>query len=232
MAEASQQLLGAKNDCGYGFESDDRQHKPSLKLERVLYGPTAVNQRKCRRISNFSRFISLAALTAVIYITYPVFISFDVIGGTRSLCLPHPGWPHNEHPIEFWENIAISYPKAERAKEWSRYYTSGPHLGGKNYSQALWTKKRLEEFGFETKIESYDMYVSYPLGHRLALLEKGEHDHKFKVKYEATLEEPVLEKDPTTGLKDRIPTFHGYSARFLFHSVILLLSTNFLQVAM
>lgn len=50
------------------------------------------------------------------------------------------------------------------------------------------------------------MYLNYPLDHRLALLESGE------VKFEATLEEPVLEQDATTGLDDRIPVFHGYSA--------------------
>jgi N-acetylated-alpha-linked acidic dipeptidase len=35
---------------------------------------------------------------------------------------------------------------------------------------------------------------------------------KWKVKYEAVLEEDVLEEDSTSGLKDRIPTFHGFSA--------------------
>jgi len=50
------------------------------------------------------------------------------------------------------------------------------------------------------------VYINYPLDHRLALLEDG------KVSFEATLEEDVLEEDPTTGLEDRIPTFHGYSA--------------------
>ena len=33
-----------------------------------------------------------------------------------------------------------------------------------------------------------------------------------KVKYECSLEEDILDADPTTGLIDRIPTFHGYSA--------------------
>ncbi|KAG5742517.1 hypothetical protein H9Q70_014677, partial [Fusarium xylarioides] len=34
-----------------------------------------------------------------------------------------------------------------KAEEWSRYYTSGPHLAGANYSQAEWTRDRWEEFG-------------------------------------------------------------------------------------
>lgn len=50
------------------------------------------------------------------------------------------------------------------------------------------------------------MYLNYPVDARLALLEDGE------VKFEASLEEDVLLEDSTTGLSDRIPTFHGYSA--------------------
>lgn len=30
--------------------------------------------------------------------------------------------------------------------------------------------------------------------------------------FEAALKEDVLDQDPTTGLKDSVPTFHGYSA--------------------
>jgi N-acetylated-alpha-linked acidic dipeptidase len=56
------------------------------------------------------------------------------------------------------------------------------------------------------EVVSYDVYINYPLDHRLALLKDG------KVDFEATLEEDVLEEDPTTNLTDRIPTFHGYSA--------------------
>ena len=35
---------------------------------------------------------------------------------------------------------------------------------------------------------------------------------KTEVSFEATLEEDVLEEDHTSGLADRVPTFHGYSA--------------------
>ena len=65
---------------------------------------------------------------------------------------------------------------------------------------------------------AYDIYINYPVDHRLALLEpvrdestKGR-DRQYKLKHEFNLEEGVLEEDPTTALDDRIPTFHGYSA--------------------
>lgn len=124
--------------------------------------------------------------------------------------------------------MLLTTPKEEKAKEWSQYYTAGPHLAGKNLSQAVWTKERWQEFGVQhTRLVSYDVYLNYPAGHRLALLEKNSKSKErssaggdretiakasYTVKYECSLEEDVLKEDETTGLKDRIPTFHGYSA--------------------
>ena len=121
------------------------------------------------------------------------------------------------------QSILLNTPDAEQARAWSRYYTSGPHLAGKNLSQALWTMQRWEEFGIASSIVDYDVYINYPKSHRLALLEKGSDsdeasdspaatEGEWKVTYEARLEENVLEEDKSSQLVDRIPTFHGYSA--------------------
>ncbi|KAF2876045.1 hypothetical protein BDV95DRAFT_603430 [Massariosphaeria phaeospora] len=111
------------------------------------------------------------------------------------------------------QTLLSTTPDASKAREWSQYYTAGPHLAGKNLSQALWTKERWVEFGVEnTQIVDYDVYVNYPHGHRLALLEKSRDGADWQVAYEARLEEDVLDDDATSGLADRIPTFHGYSA--------------------
>jgi N-acetylated-alpha-linked acidic dipeptidase len=117
-------------------------------------------------------------------------------------------WPSgNGLDYEELQTLLLGTPSAARAREWSKYYTAGPHLAGKNLSQALWTRDRWEEFGIaDTKIVSYDVYLNYPVDHRLALLEGN------KVTFEASLEEDVLEEDGTSGLPDRVPTFHGYSA--------------------
>lgn len=134
-------------------------------------------------------------------------------------------WP-NSNGVSFEElsKILLETPKEDKAKEWSRYYTSGPHLAGKNLSQAEWTRDLWESFGIGSDIVAYDVYVNYPKDHRLALLEevgssvhggidgRGGRAEEWKVKYEASLEEDVLDEDSTSGLQDRIPTFHGYSA--------------------
>ncbi|OAL17444.1 hypothetical protein AYO22_11667 [Fonsecaea multimorphosa] len=102
--------------------------------------------------------------------------------------------------------LLLETPNEDKARSWSEYYTSGPHLAGKNLSQALWTRERWEEFGVKSDIVAYDVFINYPIDHRLALLDGH------KVKYECSLEEDVIDEDPTTSLQDRVPTFHGYSA--------------------
>lgn len=121
---------------------------------------------------------------------------------------PYPkSWPESTG-LTFSElqDILFTTPDEDKIRSWSQYYTAGPHLAGKNLSQALWTRERWEEFGVKSELVAYDVYINYPVSHRLALL-KGD-----KVKYEASLEEDILKEDPTTSLEDRIPTFHGYSA--------------------
>lgn len=122
--------------------------------------------------------------------------------------LPHKSWPASQG-LSYAElkDILRDTPDPMKAREWSQYYASGPHLCGKNLSQAEWTRDLWEEFGVKhSEIVTYDLYLNYPVDSGLALLEDG------KVVFKATLEEDVLPEDPTTGLEDRIPTFHGYSA--------------------
>lgn len=149
------------------------------------------------------------------------------------VCIPkHPFFRNDDIPIHIQEetfgypelvDTLLATPEESKAREWSYYYTSGTSLAGKNISQAEWTKDKWVEFGIpQTEVVAYDIYVNYPLGHRLALLEKSkktktsEDDSaaasSWKVKYEATLKEDVLEDDPTTSSPDSVPTFHGYSA--------------------
>ncbi|PHH70593.1 hypothetical protein CDD80_5898 [Ophiocordyceps camponoti-rufipedis] len=136
-------------------------------------------------------------------------------------------WPHRHHhdpqsryslagrkslSHERLKSILLDTPSAEKAKEWSRYYTSGPHLAGKNYSQAEWTMDKWLGWGVQASIASYDTYINYPVDHSLALLNRTDKSGSWEVAFTASLEEDILKDDPTTALNTRIPTFHGYSA--------------------
>ncbi|USW49007.1 Putative PA domain, transferrin receptor-like, dimerization domain, peptidase M28 [Septoria linicola] len=169
------------------------------------------------------RRICTIVITSAILVAAGVFLGIaltgntDVLkgkprGGTEDFAsiaeLPHTAWPES-HGISYKElkKTLLATPDAKKAREWSQYYTAGPHLAGKNESQAQWTKDLWKQFGVDhAEVVSYDVYINYPLDHRLALLKDGE------VAFEATLEEDVVDEDPTTNLTDRVPVFHGYSA--------------------
>jgi N-acetylated-alpha-linked acidic dipeptidase len=156
-------------------------------------------------------------LTAVISLGAFAFIASKAMAGINdrearphfaTSGLPHSAWPQSEGvAYDELKELLLDTPDAAKAREWSLYYTAGPHLAGKNLSQAEWTKDKWVEFGVHSaEVVSYDVYINYPVDHRLALLKDG------KVEFEATLEEDVLEEDPTTNLTDCVPAFHGYSA--------------------
>ncbi|MCJ1309450.1 hypothetical protein MMC25_003110 [Agyrium rufum] len=148
--------------------------------------------------------------------------------GPGSPRLPHEAWPESQGlSFEELTDILLSTPKEEKAREWSEYYTAGPHLAGKNLSQAVWTREKWQEFGVkDSSVIAYDVYINYPLGHSLRLLDTSsskkditkqnantdKHIIQYDVVYDCKMEEDVLEEDPTTSLPNRVPTFHGYSA--------------------
>ncbi len=170
--------------------------------------------------------IVLSGALAVILVCFLLPVAFlpDIDGPNSSYlpwakALPNKAWPGSDGMIyEELQMILLKTPNEVQAKKWSEYYTAGPHLAGKNLSQAIWTRERWADFGIKSSIVAYDIYINYPVHHRLALLEfnttgdVGFLDRKHKIEYECSLEEDVLDGDDTSGLKDRIPTFHGYSA--------------------
>lgn len=171
------------------------------------------------RHSTLRRFCTIALSTTLILVVAAFLIPIN--------WLPHHHWNSDEarpasQGIAYRElqEILLKTPDAAKARQWSQYYTAGPHLAGKNLTQALWTRERWQEFGIpNSNIVAYDVYLNYPLDHRLALLEsrqKGVGDQAagkdYDIKFECKLEEDTLPEDPTTNTEPRVPTFHGYSA--------------------
>lgn len=177
--------------------------------------------------STLRRFCSLALFSTLIIVVICFLVPFAVLprghdspSSYLPWVRPYPSkaWPESEGiSYKDLQEVLLTTPKESKAREWSEYYTSGSHLAGKNLSQAIWTQELWEKFGVKSSIVAYDVYINYPVGHRLALLKhKDRKSHvsetDYKVEYECSLEEDVLAEDETTGLDDRIPTFHGYSA--------------------
>src|SRR5579862_4626392 len=104
------------------------------------------------------------------------------------------------------EQIMLSSPSPGFIRNQSNIYTSGPHIAGKNKTQATYTRDLWQSYGIMTEIEEYEVLLNYPVSHRLALFE-GE-----SIKCEAELKEDIIPEDPTSLDPDGVPTFHGYSA--------------------
>lgn len=220
----------------------DSERTPLLTVVRV-------DQRAPRYSHGNVRRVCTSLLSAILLIAIIIFLLFLFVipdcddlkrhnHRNSKICLSkHPFYRHDHYGDNYaflggsstqgmgyddLLDILADTPNEEKVREWSRYYTSGPHLAGKNLSQAEWTRDRWREFGVQADISTYDIYTNYPKGHRLALLEQYSKakdsevgvdvKSEWKIKYEAKLEERVLKEDSTSGLKDRIPTFHGYSA--------------------
>ncbi|KAI0876939.1 hypothetical protein GGS24DRAFT_498377 [Hypoxylon argillaceum] len=162
------------------------------------------------------RFCSIALGSSLVVLLLTFLITVVYVP-SNSHSRPRPGHGREHLPFEKLQDILLDTPSAQKASEWSKYYTSGAHLAGQNLSQAEWTRDRWEEWGVKSEIVAYDTYINYPLENRLALLKKttastGRGSDSWEVAFEATLTEDVLEEDPTTQLENSIPTFHGYSA--------------------
>ncbi|GAB7341564.1 hypothetical protein MBLNU457_7775t2 [Dothideomycetes sp. NU457] len=194
----------------------------SANEETPLIQVVHVAPPRSRYSHHYVRRFCTAVLIAIPMLTIIIFFLSLVLSGqsdlfgdhgetdevtTSAIQPPHAAWPSSDGlAYSKLKEILQQTPDPEKARKWSTYYTAGPHLAGKNLSQAEWTRGKWEEWGVKSEIIAYETYINYPLDHSLALLKDG------KVTFQATLEEDVLEEDPTTGLPDRIPTFHGYSA--------------------
>ncbi|KAL1896862.1 hypothetical protein Sste5346_004496 [Sporothrix stenoceras] len=160
--------------------------------------------------------MTLVILTVVMMLPYILEVRRALaVAGTLSL-YSQQYKPHFSNAA--LKEILLNTPSNDSAAEWLRYYTAGPHLAGQNYSQAAWTRDRWAEWGAVSHITAYDLYLNTPADHKLSLLKAakggdGDDDEiTWKVDFEASLVEDVLEEDPTTSLKESVATFHGYSA--------------------
>lgn len=106
------------------------------------------------------------------------------------------------------EQVILKALETNLAGNWSKKYTAESHLAGTNFGLVEWTKEKFEEYGFESYIDTYDTYLSYPIDHGLSLLDKKSE----KVLYKAPLKEDALKKDSTSQGNDTVPTFLGYAA--------------------
>lgn len=89
---------------------------------------------------------------------------------------------------------------------WSYYYTHENKLAGLGKAAAQWTADKWTEYGFQSHLAEYHVYLSYPVSASLSV------DYGNGTVGEVNLKEDILAEDDVTGRPDNQPTFHGYSA--------------------
>lgn len=111
-------------------------------------------------------------------------------------------WPpvlteHETILVNSFDNVTLD--------QWSDYYGHQNKLAGLGYEAAQWTADRFRENGFETRLDEYQVFLTYPLKQELSVTWANGTSEP------VNLAEPVLEEDDVTGRPDNQPTFHGFS---------------------
>ncbi|KAI9170744.1 putative glutamate carboxypeptidase [Paramyrothecium foliicola] len=89
---------------------------------------------------------------------------------------------------------------------WSDYYGHQNKLAGLGLEASQWTADRFSEFGFDSHLSEYHVYLTYPVHQSVSVTWADGRTEPIN------LVEPVLPEDDVTGRPDNQPTFHGYSA--------------------
>jgi N-acetylated-alpha-linked acidic dipeptidase len=100
-----------------------------------------------------------------------------------------------------------SYLKAQNLNDWMKKLTAKPHhLGsktGKEYAE--WMRDQFKSWGYDAQIETYQVLFPTP---KVRLLEMNG-----PAKYVASLEEPALKEDATSGkTAEQLPVYNAWSA--------------------
>ncbi len=105
-----------------------------------------------------------------------------------------------------FERIALDTPTPENARKWLQALTEEPHVAGTPAEKkvAEWVRDRMVEFGLDTQMVSYDVFLNHPRNVSLMLVEPSEERLSL-------VEDPIVsDKDSTP--RGQFPAFHGYGA--------------------
>jgi N-acetylated-alpha-linked acidic dipeptidase len=63
------------------------------------------------------------------------------------------------------EQVFLSTPAPAKARKWLARLTEEPHVAGTPQEKAVadYVQQRLEEFGLETEVVSYNVYLNHPV---------------------------------------------------------------------
>src|SRR4029453_11417755 len=105
-----------------------------------------------------------------------------------------------------WDATFRAIPEAHNIGEYVRTISARPHHLGSPYGKqnAEWILARFKEWGWDARIEEYDVLFPTPKERLLEMTAP--------TRFKAALEEPAVPIDPTSGQKsEQLPTYNAYS---------------------
>ncbi len=122
------------------------------------------------------------------------------------LGLAVPGPPVAAQRAPSWDERFRALPDAALIGQYMQRLSARPHHLGSAYGKdnAEWILARFREWGWDARIETYDVLFPTPRERVLELVEP--------TRVRAKLEEPAVAVDPTSNQKDeQLPTYNAYS---------------------
>ena len=105
-----------------------------------------------------------------------------------------------------WDERYRAIPEAAAIGQYMQRLSARPHHVGSAYDKdnAEWMLAKFKEWGWDAKIENYDVLFPTPKERLLEMTAPS--------RFKATLEEPAIAVDPTSGQKsEQLPTYNVYS---------------------
>ncbi|QPG74845.1 hypothetical protein FOA43_002181 [Brettanomyces nanus] len=152
------------------------------------------------------RHSSLITLLVCAIVSVQLFASWYAINiSAIQLSNDHISVANSSPPREVLGRAYLGTLETNMASNWSRKYSSENQLAGTNLQMVNWTRSKFEEFGFDTCVDEYEAYVSYPEDQALNLLSNNS-----DLVFRASLKEDYVKEDPASA--KYVPSFLGYAA--------------------
>jgi len=106
-----------------------------------------------------------------------------------------------------WETRFRSLPRPDSLRSYMRQLSARPHHVGSPYDSvnAEWIRARLASWGWDAKIEQFDVLFPTPKTRLVELVAP--------TRFKAKLEEPAVPGDPTSSQRsEQLPSYNAYSA--------------------
>jgi N-acetylated-alpha-linked acidic dipeptidase len=141
-------------------------------------------------------------------LVFPAVLMLTLPAATQREDPPIRGFTTASAKIEReWEAKMKVIPEPARMREAMRRLTAHPHHLGSPYGKdnADWLRAQFESYGWDAKIERFDVLFPTPIARVLELVAP--------TKFTARIDEPIVKEDPTTNQKsEQLPTYNAYSA--------------------